>query len=215
MAKKRADSNAILPPDLARKISPWMVNSAEMTGVVGKSVLIGIVAFLLYGPVGTGKSDHNGFAYLLGPWIFPTLIALLWSRLLSWKRFRVYRGTPFAGHSYVDTGDDPAVMRLATLFNSNEARRHLWRETLKVSVILFAILGAATIVFRDSLNWTLPSPGNQFLATRMVGAPGSWFWLTLIGCPIFTFLLLTSDYQRWCLITWAKRESAHQVELHR
>jgi hypothetical protein len=210
MAKKRADSSALLPLDLARKISPWMVSSAEMTGGVGKSVLIGIVAFLLYGPAGTGKSDHNGFVYLMGPWIFPIVIAFLWSTLISQRRFRVFRGTPFAAHRYVDTGDDPVVMRLAVLFNSKEARRHLWRETLKVCLILFAVLGTAAIIFRDSLNWTLPSSQNQFLATRMLGQPGSWFWLTVIGCPLFLFLLLTSDYQRWCLMTWGKRESQLQ-----
>ena len=53
-----------------------MVNTAEMTGTVGTIALGAILAFTLYGPVGVGKSDHNGFVYLFGPWVFPSLIAL-------------------------------------------------------------------------------------------------------------------------------------------
>jgi hypothetical protein len=210
----RARNNAILPPELAHKISPWIVNGAEMTGTVGKTALIGIVAFLLYGPVGIGKSDHNGFVYLFGPWLFPSLAAILWWLRVAKLPFRIYRGSPFAKHKFVDAGEDPAIIRLATLCKSDEALRHMWHEALTLSSILFTILGTAAIILRGSLNWTLPSSQNQFLATRRIGDPGSWFWLTLLGCPVFTFLLLTSDYQRWCLITWAKRESAHHVDVH-
>jgi hypothetical protein len=45
-----------------------MVNSAEMTGAVGKSAFIGLAAFFLYGgPVSITNSDHSGFVYLFGP----------------------------------------------------------------------------------------------------------------------------------------------------
>jgi len=127
-----------------------MVNSAEMTGAVGKTALIGGMVLSLHGP------DHNGFLYLLGPWVCPTLIAFSWSALFARRRFRIYRGSPLAEHSYVDTGDDPVVTRLGELFNSNEARRHLWHEaTLKVSTILFATLGTAAFLFRNSLEWVV------------------------------------------------------------
>jgi hypothetical protein len=43
-------------------------------------------------------------------------------------------------------------MRLAELFNSDEARRHLWHEALKLSTILSAILGTAALLLRNSLN---------------------------------------------------------------
>lgn len=207
----RAEQKAILPPELARKISPWLVNSAEMTGAVGKTALIGGMVLSLYGP----GLEHNGFLYLLGPWVCPTLIALFCSALLARRRFRIYRGSPFAERSYVDTGDDPVVMRLAELFSSNEARRHLWHETLKVSSILFAILGTAAFLLPDSLNWAYPSPVNHFFWTARRGVPGYWFWPGLFGCSLFAFLALVSDYYRWCLMTWAKRESAHHVDVHR
>jgi purine-cytosine permease-like protein len=138
-----AKNKAVLPRELARKISPWMVNSAQMTGAVGKTALVGGMVLSLYGP------DHNGFLYLLGPWVCPTLIALFLSTLFARRRFRIYRGSPFAEHSYVDKGDDPVVMRLAALFNSDEIRRHLWHESLKLSGILFAILGTAVFLMRN------------------------------------------------------------------
>jgi hypothetical protein len=204
--KMRAKDKGIIPRELARKISPWMVNTAEMTGAVGKTALIAIVAFQLY-PVGSPYVDHNGFVCLLGPWVFPTLIAFLWSLRLAKLPFRIFRGSPFAEHTFVDTGDDPTVMRLARLCKSDEARRHVWYEALKMSSILFVVLGTAAFLQRDSLNWAYPSPKNHFLSTARPGEPGSWFWLSLLGSPIFMFLVLMSDHTRWCLMTWAKRES--------
>jgi hypothetical protein len=211
-----AQKKSMLPPELARKISPWMVNSAEMTSAVGKSAFIGLAAFFLFGgPVSITNPDHSGIVYLLGPWVCPSLIALFWSALFARTHVRILRGSPFSKHSYVDTGDDPVVMRLAELLNSKEARRHLWHESLKLSCILFAILGTAAILLRDSLYWTLPAPQNQFLLNRRAGEPGFSFWLGLLGCSMFTFLILGSDYYRWCLTTWADRESAHEVGVHR
>lgn len=110
------------------------------------------MVFSLYGP------DHNGFLYVFAPWVCPTLIALFWSALFARRRFRIYRGSPFGEHSCVDTGEDPIVMRLAALFNSNEASRHLWHETLKISFVLFAIMGTAALFQRNSLNRAYPSP---------------------------------------------------------
>jgi hypothetical protein len=182
-----------------------------MTGTVGKSALIGLAAFFLFGgPVSIMNPDHSGFVYLLGPWVCPTLIALFLSTLFAKTHFRVYRGNPFSEHSDVDTGD-PAVMRLVLLFNSDEIRRHLWHESLKLSCILFAILGTAAILLRNSLYWTLPAPQNQFLLNRRAGEPGFSFWLGLLGCSMFTVWILVSGYIRWGLRTWAKRESSHNV----
>jgi hypothetical protein len=102
-------------------------------------------------------------------------------------------------------------MRLVALFNSDEIRRHLWLESLKLSSVLFVILGTAAIFLRDSLYWNLPSPQNQFLLNRRAGEPGFSFWLGLLGCSMFTFVILGSDYIRWGLITWAKRELSRHV----
>ena len=206
----RAKNRGLLPPELARKISPWTVDIAEMAGPVGKSALTAFVAFLLSGCAGLARNpDLNGFMYLLGPWIFPTLTALLWSALITKKRFRTFRGSPFAEHSYIT--DDPAVARLNEIMNSEEARRHLWRETFKLSTILFAVLGTAAAVLRHRLQWVFPSPQNGFLLHQRPPEPGGLFWGQLLLCSMLMFLILMTDWQRWALMTWAKQESAHRV----
>jgi hypothetical protein len=117
----RDKNKAMLRPELARKISPWMVNAAELAGPVGKSVPTGVAAFFLYGgPATIGKPDHNIFVYLLGPWVCPGLVALSWSTLLAWRPLRTFRGSPLAEHSYVNADKDPAVLRLNQLLNSDE-----------------------------------------------------------------------------------------------
>jgi hypothetical protein len=102
-------------------------------------------------------------------------------------------------------------MRLSGIFNSKEAHRHLWRESLMLSGTLSAILWVAGFLVRGSLEWAYPSPENHFLGTARRGVPGGWIWLGLWLCFVFAFLALVSDYYRWCLLTWAKRESAHHV----
>ena len=90
------------------------------------------------------------------------------------------------------------------LYKSEEARRHLCRESLELSGILFVILGTAAFFLRHSLNWALPASQNGFLYT-----PGHWFWIVLTMCFIGSFLTLAGGYTRWCLTTWANREVAH------
>jgi hypothetical protein len=149
----------------------------------------------LYGPV-TKHPDHNGFLYLLAPWICPSVFALFWCSLPH----RRYRGQFYAGLHDVDASD-PAVSRLVKLYRSEEARHHLWRESLALSGILFAFLAPLAFFLRDSLNWVLPSSRNGFLL-----GPGHWFWIGLILCFIGCSLVLAGGYARWCLITWANRE---------
>jgi hypothetical protein len=204
---KRSRSVGLLPPELARKISPWMVNIAEMTGPVGKTALITAMALSLYGP-----EDHNGFLLLFGPWLCPTLIACCLSAILARRRFRIYQGSPYSQSRFVDTGEDPVVMRLADIFNSTDARRRLWQETLKISSILFVILWTAVLFLRNPLNWAYPSPENQFFWTARAGVPGVGIWPGIAVCSIFAFLAISSDYHRWCLTTWAKRESESSLK---
>lgn len=202
----RAPHKAVIPPELRRKVSPGLLMAVdEWRAVKGLGILL--AAWLLYGPI-TVHPDHNGFLYLLAPWIFPTVLTLFWSSVPH----RPYRGQIYGGMRDVDTSD-PAVMRLVELYKSKEARRHLWRESLELSGILFAILGTAAFLLRGSLNWTLPSPQNGFL-WHDTGQPGHWFWGGVIGCFIGSFIVLAGGYTNWCLTTWAKREERHQPPDH-
>ena len=162
---------------------------------------IGMAAIGLYGPI-TVHADHNGYLYLLGPWIFPTIVAILHTLV----PFRPYRGFYWGKNMREVDQHDPVVMRLVELYKSDEARRLVWHESLKISGILFAILGTAAFLLRDSLNWTLPSLQNQFLWTQRQG-PGHWFWVGSIGSFIGCYLALSAAYVRWGLTTWAEREA--------
>lgn len=159
-----------------------------------------LAGFGLLGPV-AGRTDHNGFLYLLGPWVCPSVFTLLWSLLPH----RPYRGQFYSGMRDVDT-NDAAVMRLVELYKSNEAKRQLWRESLRLSSILFAILGTAALWFRHSLTWVFPSPQNRFL-----WAPGHWFWVGFILCFIGSCLTVAGGFTSWCLTTWAEREIARDA----
>jgi hypothetical protein len=207
---RRLKNSSILPPELARKISPLTVNVAQMGGPTAKAVFMAVAGFMLYGSgMGRAEPDYNGYVYLLGPWIFPYLISILWYARLVKLPWKLYRGNPFGAHTYVDIGKDPAAMRLAVLFKSDEARQHLWRETLGASLILFTVLGTAAIYYRHSLQWVLPSPQNHFLGNLRIGESGSQFWVSVTCCTWAMFMMLIPDYYRWCLTTWAKRERDH------
>ena len=212
LKKRHLRNSAILPPELAHKISPFTVNVAEMGGPVVKIVFVAVAGFVLYGSgMGIAEPDHNGYVYLLGPWVFPYLIAILWYARLVKLPWKLYRGNPFGARTFVDIDKDSAAMRLAVLFKSAEARRHLWRETLKVSLVLFIALGSAAFYSRNSLHWIFPSPQNHFLQNLRIGEAGSQFWVSVSVCTWAMFMILIPDYYRWCLTTWAKRERAQDV----
>jgi hypothetical protein len=156
---------------------------------------MGFAALCLYGP------EHNGFLLLLGPWLCPSIAAAFFTFLPPLPS----RGFPTSSDwRGVDRGD-PVVMRLVELYKSDAARRHLWSQSLKVSAILFAVLGTAAIVLRNSLNWALPSSLNGFLYQWR--GPGYWFWYGLIGSSIFSFVALVIDHVGWVTTTWASREA--------
>jgi len=194
----RAPSKVVIPPELRRKVSPGLLMFVdERRAVKGLGLLF--AAFGLCGPF-VKHPDHNGFMCLLGPWICPTLVTLFWSSVPH----RPYRGQIYTGMHDVDASD-PAVMRLVELYKSADARRHMWRESLVLSGTLFAILGSAAFLLRDSLNWDLPSSQNGYLWT------GHWFWIGLTLGFIGSFLILAGGYTNWCLTTWARREADHQL----
>ncbi len=205
-----ARNKGMIPPELACKISPDNINLAEGIGRVGKTTFTISAIFLFLGWVGTEKSDQNGVIYLLGPWICPALIAGLLSVVL--RHFKAYRGGVWlGGFAYIT--DDPAVTRLNAIFRSDEARRHLWRESVRFSCIMFVIVWTAALLLRRPLNWTWPSPRNDFLLNERIGQPGSWFWVSMFGPLVCMFIVLFSDCLRWGLTTWAKREAAlHSAE---
>jgi len=179
----------ILPPVLARKVTPWMLTFNQREGnLLGFTIVwLGLMLEI---------RNRNAFLFLSVPWVCPTLAALFLSRV----RPKLWRGS-FFNPQDIDRGD-PVVMRLAEIWNSNEARRHLWQHSLKLSWILFAILGGATVLLRHSLAWAFPSSRNHFFWES-----NNPFWMALGTCCFGCWMAQAIDYVVWCLTLWAKRES--------
>lgn len=185
----------VIPPRLRHKVSPGLLMFVDEQRAV-KSLGTLLAAFGLYGPVAR-HTDHNGFLYLLGPWVCPSIVTLFWSLVTH----RPYRGQFYSGLRDVDT-TDPSVMRLVQLYKSSESKHHMWLGSLRLSGILFAILGSAALLLRHSLNWEFPSPQNGFL-----WAPGHWFWVGVSLSLVGSFLAVAGGFTNWCLRTWAEREA--------
>src|SRR5580704_15924617 len=113
---------------------------------------VGLAVFLLYGPILGRPPDHNGFRYLLAPWLAPIIPALYYYLF----GFNPYRGYPaeLDGLSYLDKHDDDAK-RLVLIFHSETSRRVLLVSYFKVSMIIFLIMLIITLCFIDSLDWSV------------------------------------------------------------
>lgn len=185
-----------LPPGLRHKISPGLYTMVAQQSTFLRSFGVGLSAFFLYGPV-AGVPDHNGFRYLLGPWVCPSLV----TAYRTFFPFRPYRGTPFLGRTHDIDREDPAVMRLVEIYRSSEAKRYLWGQTLKLSGVLFLFMGTLAFLLRESLKWSFPyspaSPTSRY-----------WFWMGWIGGCLGSFITLMTAYITWGLMTWGRQEAA-------
>ena len=131
----RAHSKSVIPLELRRKVSPGLMMFVDERRAF---TALGIVLALfgLYGPP-VNQTDHNGFLYLLAPWIVPGAFTFLWSSIPH----RPYRGQVYVSRIREVDAKDPAVVRLVELYKSDEAKNHMWCESLKLSTVLFAFLG--------------------------------------------------------------------------
>lgn len=193
-----AANRLVLPPELRRKISPALYTLIAQRSTFMRYFGLGLAAFCLYGPI-AGISDHNGFRYLVGPWICPGVTAVF----RSFFPFRPYRGIMFVDRTRdVDT-TDVASMRLVEVYRSSKARRYLWRQWLKLSAILFIIMGLLSLPVRDSLIWSFPYSLHQSVASSVAS---DWFWLGWGGGILGSYIALMTDYVTWGLGTWADEE---------
>ena len=115
------------------------------------------------------------------------------------------RGEPYIDLPREVDKSDPVVMRLVELFKSDEARRHIWRQTLIWSAILLLVVCTLAILSPNPLNWTPPSPRNHFLLTG-----NHSFGVGLIFFGFGSMFVVFGDYVGWALKTWAQREAARK-----
>lgn len=177
-----------LSSKLRKKVPPLIVGMFLSQRLFFTWLGIAFSAFILFGPV-VGQPDHNGYLYLIGPFVGP-IVPALYSIL---RPFNPYRGpgARFGRMEYRDKSD-PEAKRLVEVYRSKEARQFIWRSAAKVAGIVFLIMVILTLVVRNSLNWSFPSPGL---------APG------LLGGCLGSFLALSTEYIAWGLRTWTGQES--------
>jgi hypothetical protein len=197
-----AANKFILPPELRRKISPGLYTMIAQQSAFLRYFGVGLSAFCFYGPI-AGASDHNGFRYLVGPWVCPSLIALF----RTFRPFRPYRGTLFVDRTRDIDTKDPVVMRLVDIFRSEAARRYLCSQSLKLSGILFVIMGLLALPVRHSLNWSFPYSLYPSLPSA---ASRDWFWIGWTGGCLGSYIALMPNYITWGLMKWADQEIRNQ-----
>jgi hypothetical protein len=139
---------------VSKRVFPGAVTMAQAHRTILKVCLV-IAVLGMIGPLVGRYQDHNGFSFFVGPILGPVVAALI----LTVFPFRPYRGSPFApdGFRRLD-GKNPEDAALVSIFRSNEMKLFLWLSALKLTLILELIMGVISLVFRHSLNWTLPGP---------------------------------------------------------
>jgi hypothetical protein len=188
MGGKMPARKVIISSDLKHKISPAMLWFTGLQGIFLRIMFIVVAALMLQ-----GGSGRNGFMYLVGSGICPSAVAVL----CSFVPLRPYRGMFYQKNVHDVDRSDPVMMRLVELFRSSEARVHIWRQSLKLSGILFVISWGGTQLFEGPVAWSLsfsPFP----------------CWICLVLCFGLCFTLLSGDLVDWGLTTWASREAGRQ-----
>jgi hypothetical protein len=145
---------------------------------------VGLAALSLYGPI-TRHVDHNVWRCLLGPFLCPLIpAAYFWLRPLNPYRTG---GARFSGMLDLHMRDQEAG-RLVGIFESNVAKRSLFRSTILVSIILFVVMLVATLLCIPHLNWLFPSP---------------WLGQGLLGGCIGSSIAIMTLHVDWGLRAWA------------
>jgi hypothetical protein len=188
-----SSNNRAIPKALERKL-PSFVLALYRSRAFATPFYMFLTMFFLYGPVVQRTADHNGFRYLLGPFVCPILPVVY--QIL--RPFNPYRGTPaiLAGMVGLDARDTDA-QRLVAIFRSTEYRRFVLRTSLNMTIILFGCMLIVTLLSVRSLNWDAVSP---------------WFGQGLIGGAIAFFCAVGTEIVTWGINKWAvqsQREAAH------
>jgi hypothetical protein len=140
--------------------------------------------FFLYGPIPARLADHNGYRYLLGPFLCP-LLGLSVHLLFPYNPYRTWRASDRSLHR-LDERDEKA-RRLVEIFRSPECRGVTVRAAVTLSLVLFGIMGTFALVFRGSLTWSLTS---------------SWLFQGLGMGALFAWIFLRVRSAAWALDTW-------------
>jgi hypothetical protein len=143
-----------------------------------------LAGFSLYGPIPVRLADHNGYRYLLGPFICP-LLGLAVHLLFPLNPYR-WLGYSNRSLNRLDERDEGA-RHLIEITHSAGYRRAAREAALSLAFLLFPLLGGCSLLFRSSLDWSLVSPGFHF------GWGGGW---------LAAWLFIRVRTVSWSLETW-------------
>jgi len=172
-----------LSPELRGKIQPLVLGLFEQPAWI-TAFGLGFALFSMHGPIAGPITDHNGFLFLIAPWVCPwpgTVYFLL-------VPYNPYRGSPLIVGTMSGLDQrDPDAKRLVELYRSSEGRRALIQTSVGVSVILFTVMAALGFLLRDSLNWSILSP---------------WFFMGVLGSTIGSGVAIGALHIAWGLNRW-------------
>jgi len=139
---------------------------------------------MLFGPIVGRNADHNGYRYLLGPFVCP-LIGLALHLLAPFNPYR-WNGINDRSLNRLDQRDENA-RRLVAIIQSPGYRRVVLAAAMRLAALLFVVLAGCAWVFRASLNWRPVSSGFYF----------GW-----VGGVLFAWIFIRVQVASWALTTW-------------
>lgn len=147
-------------------------------------LLFGIF-MIWYGPI----SEHNGYAYILSPVIYPWISALY---------FILFPKNPYCGMvlgystklNGLDETDEDA-RRLVDIYRSPGARTFIIVNTLIISVLFVVIAMVFAAIHWHSIVWRLSMQSFGFNQIAF-------------GCLLGSFLYIGIGYSVWGLRLWAR-----------
>ncbi|MGE5176044.1 MAG: hypothetical protein ACM3JJ_06665 [Hyphomicrobiales bacterium] len=152
------------------------------------TVFSGVMAAVsLYGPLPARLADHNGYRYMVGPFLCP-LIALGMHLAFPFNPYR-WNGPAERSLNRLDERDEGA-RRLVEILQSPEYRTTAFLAAARLAGILWIVLAACAFVFRSSLDWH-PVTSNFFYAA--------------VGGVLFSWMFVRMRVMSWALSTWWAR----------
>jgi hypothetical protein len=143
-----------------------------------------MAAVSLFGPITGRTAVHNGYRYLLGPFVCP-LIGLAMHLLFPLNPYR-WNSIDSRSLNRLDERDEDA-RRLVEILQAPGYRRATLMAALRLVAQLFAILACCAVVLRASLNWRVVSSG---------------FFFGWVGGVLFAWMFIRVQVVSWALTTW-------------
>lgn len=201
----------VVPPWLKEKVSPGLIEFAQARiGVWVFGVTLAAILGTPHVPIRfLGGSVLRAFLHLLGPCVCPLVVAAIFTLFPP----HPYRGIPWVTKTHPIDTSDPVALRLAVLYKSVAARRHLWGQAVKFSLILLAIIAGLQFAVRDAGVLALLNPARFASVGSLAEGTKDPLWPNLLGACLGSLCVLPWEVHAWCLRKWVAQETKrHRTE---